>query len=122
MRLYQHNAKHILPNVLGDITLFMRGARLPLARKQFVFAQKDHGNKPPFVGFVEYVRRRWCTTNAFSHVKTTMFFVASARWRLLLRGFCSITRRNNIWNTSLFSINITRRQSDRHTHKHTHMY
>lgn len=52
--LYQHNTKHILPKVLGDITLFTRGARLPLARKQFVFAQKDHGNKPPFVGFVEY--------------------------------------------------------------------
>jgi len=53
--LYQHNAKHTLPKVLGDITLFTRGARLPLARKQFVFAQKDHGNKPPFVGFVEYI-------------------------------------------------------------------
>lgn len=52
--LYQHNTKHILPKVLGDITLFTRGARLPLARKQFVFAQKDHGNKPPFVCFVEH--------------------------------------------------------------------
>lgn len=102
------NKIYTLPKVLGDITLFIRGARLPLARKQFVFAQKDYGNKPPFVGFC------WCedggTQNAFSHVKTTMFFffflasaLAFATPRLLFNYFVKTceTRR-------YFSITITR--------------
>lgn len=59
------------PRILGRHNPFyvrIKGARLPLARKQFVFVQRDRrvGNKPPSVGFVHSIKT---TAAAVAHTE-----------------------------------------------------